>query len=125
MKKIASLLMMLCIVGLAACSSGKKSPSNIVKNYLNSVQSGDHEKAISYFNADKSEEAELKALLEKVTEMELESYELVAGGETISGDGKTATVEVIMTFAEDDEPTENTFKLVKVNGEWKIDIRSK
>jgi hypothetical protein len=129
MKKITVFAMAFCTMLLVACSLNSKSPSNTVKKYLECLKSGQYEKAIGYFDLeDQSDETELKMLAEKMGKSiqekgGLKSYELVKDGETISEDGNSASVAVKITFG--DETKENTFKLNKVNKEWKIDLLSK
>ncbi|MDR0438079.1 MAG: DUF4878 domain-containing protein [Bacteroidales bacterium] len=126
MKKIASLIMALCVISLVSCSSGSKgkTPSDTAKNYLTSLQSGKYEKALSYY--DLPEAMEMQALIGKLEESEkkkdgLKSFKLVEGGEKISEDGLTATVAVIMTHGNGDVE-EETLHLKKVDDEWKLDI---
>ena len=127
MKKISFFVMALCTMALVSCGGGN-SPSGTVKSYLDCLKSGKYEKAIGYFDLDKSDEAQLKMLVSKMEQSikeqgGLTSYELVKGGETISEDGNSASVAIRMTMG--DETEESTLKLKNIDGEWKIDLLSK
>ncbi|MCL2682777.1 MAG: DUF4878 domain-containing protein [Bacteroidales bacterium] len=129
MKKIASLVIALCVITFVSCSPREKTPSDTVKNYLECLQSGKYEKAISYYNIDLGESMEMKMLADKMEESlkeqnGLKSFKLVEGGETISEDGKTATVAVLMTHGNGDVE-EEILDLVKVDGEWKLEVNLK
>jgi translation initiation factor 2B subunit (eIF-2B alpha/beta/delta family) len=139
MKKIVSLVMALCAMAFVSCSSSsEKTPSGTVKNYLNCLKAEQYEKSVDYFvrpgmtgemmeddeDVPEVSEEEWKALIVKMGESMkeqggLKSYELVKDGETISEDGNSATVETVLIFGNGTN-SENSFKLVKVDGEWKI-----
>ena len=131
MKKILSLIMALSVMTLVSCGGGGggKSPSNTAKNYLDALKSGKYEKAIGYFDMDKLEADQMKALTGKMDESlkakgGVKSFKLVDGGETISECGKKATVEAVMTYG-NGETEEQKLKLKNVNDEWKIDMSAK
>jgi len=133
MKKIASLIMALCVMTLVSCSSGgaggKNTPTKAVKEYLDCLKSEKFSKSLTYFDGvPEVESAEMEALAGKMEESMkeqggLKSFVLVEGGETISECGETATVEAVLTYG-NGNIAENTFNLKKVDGEWKIDLMS-
>jgi len=130
MKKIATMIMALGVMALVSCGGGGgNAPSNTVKNYLDALKSGKYEKAISYFDMDKLEADQMKALTGKMDESlkakgGVKSFKLVDGGEKISECGNKATVEAVMTYG-NGETEEQKLKLKNVNDEWKIDMSAK
>jgi hypothetical protein len=128
MKKIASLVMAFAVMTLVSCGGGGgNTPTKTVKNYFDDIKAGKYEKAMEYYNVDESGMAQLKMLAGKHEEAMNEkggitSTEIIS--ETISEDGETATVEAKVTYG-NGTVEENTFKLVKADGEWKLDLSSK
>jgi hypothetical protein len=126
MKKIATLILALSVMTLISCGgSGSKgnSPSKVVKNYYEAIQAEKYDKAISYFEQAEEMQALVGKMEQTFREKEgVKTFQL--GEEIISEDGNSATVEVITTHG-DGEVEEMTFKLNKIDGEWKIDITQK
>jgi uncharacterized protein YpuA (DUF1002 family) len=127
MKKIF-ILMAICAFVFASCG-GSKTPSDTVKTYFKAIQSKNFNDLMNCFDMDAKETdaKEMKALEEKFNESSeelgtLKSYEILS--EEISEDGATATVKATSTIEKDgkEKTEEQSFKLNKVNEEWKIDL---
>jgi len=135
MKKLQHLLALVvaCMVAFTACSSSSDSSKDVVKSYLDNVIAGKYEKAASnfYFKNEPSE-TELKALAAKLEEGYgkdggLKSYEIVSEEITKAeeeGGIDKARVEVKL-FYKDGKESEETMKLIKKDGKWKIDFSVK
>jgi len=134
MKKLQILLLALCALVFAACSSSTKSdsPTEVVKEYLDHIKSGNYEKAVKCFHFEKeTKEAELKALAAKLEEGytkdgKLLKYEIVSEDVTKDDEGNDVKGKVeVKLFYENDKEDEQTIKTVKDNGKWKIDFSIK
>jgi len=133
MKKIRLLLVVLCALVFAACSSKKQdSPSSVVKEYLECIKGGNFDKAVKCFHFDTEvNEEELKAFAAKLEtgysrEGKLLNYEIVSEEIEKDEDGNAirGKVEVKLFYA-DDKVNEETIKTIKNNGAWKIDFSVK
>ena len=132
MKKLQILLLALCAVVFAACSTKTASPASIVKEYLDCIKAGNYDKAVKCFHFEKEvKEAELKALAGKLEagyskEGKLLNYEIVSEDVIKDDEGNEVKGKVkVKLFYENDKEDEETIKTVKENGEWKIDFSVK
>jgi len=138
MKKLQLLLALAvaCIVAFTACSSSSSSSDSskgVVKAYLDNVIAGKFDKAVTYFYfKDESSQAETKGLAAKLEEGYnkhggLKSYEIISEEITKAEDEDgvdKARVEVKL-FYKDGKEEEQTMKMVKHDGKWKIDFSVK
>ena len=136
MKKLQLLLALAvaCMVAFTACSSSSSDSSKgVVKAYLDNVIAGKYEKAVtSFYFKEEMSQAEMKGLAAKLEEGYgkeggLKSYEIISEEITKAeeeGGVDKAKVEVKL-FYKDGKEEEQTMKMVKHNGEWKIDFSVK
>ena len=138
MKKLQLLLAVAvaCLVAFTACSSSSSSSDSskgVVKAYLDNVIAGKYEKAVTHFYfKDEQSQAEMKGLAAKLEEGYnknggLKSYEIISEEITKAEDEggiDKARVEVKL-FYKDGKEDEETMKMVKHNGTWKIDFSVK
>ncbi len=130
MKRLFTLLSIMCtFVCIVACSSSK-TPSSIVEQYAKAMKGEDFEAVAELFYSEGSEEeiAEnrkmITGLLEGKVKPEMdknggiESYEI--GEEVISEDGQSATVEFALYFGNGDCESQKS-ELVNVDGTWYLD----
>jgi hypothetical protein len=134
MKKLQILLVALCALLFAACTSTPKqdSPTGIVKEYLDLIKAENYEKAVKcfYFKEEKSE-IELNGLAQKLKEGytkdgKLLSYEVVS--EEIEKDeaGNPVSAKVAVKLSYDTEKVnDETLNAVYNDGKWKIDYSAK
>ena len=133
MKKLQILLLALCALVFAACSSKKSdTPTEIVKEYLDCIKAGNYDKAVKCFHFEKeAKEAELKALAAKLEagytkDGKLLKYEIVSEEVTKDEEGNDVKGKVeVKLFYENDKEDEQTIRTVKDNGKWKIDFSIK
>jgi hypothetical protein len=133
MKKLQFLLLAICALFFAACSSSKSdSPKGVVVSYLESIKSGNYEKAVKcFYFKEEMKETEMKALAAKLEEGYgkdggLVKYEIVSEEVEQNEEENVikGRVEVKLYYKEGKEK-EETIKTVKNNGEWKIDFSVK
>ncbi|MDL2213890.1 DUF4878 domain-containing protein [Bacteroides sp. OttesenSCG-928-D19] len=124
-------LVVLAMTILAACSSGAGSPGKVAAKYATYLADGQYEKFLDGLampdNATPEEFKEQKDMLlsmlkEKGDQMiqergKLQKVEVVS--EDIAEDGETAKVKLLNTY-EKGESEDQTFKMMKQNGKWKI-----
>jgi len=133
MKKLQILLLALCALVFATCSSKKSdSPTVVVKEYLDCIKAGNYDKAVKYFHFEKeTNEAELKALAAKLEQGyskdgKLLNFEIISEEVEKDEEGNAIKGNVkVKLFYENDKEEEETIKTVKENGEWKIDFSIK
>jgi hypothetical protein len=131
MKKINLLLVALCALLFAACTSSvkKESPSGIVTKYLDCVVAGDFDKAVQcfYFKEELQKE-ELTGLAAKLAQGYgkdggLVKYEIVS--EEIDQEDNTKANVNVKLFYKEGREDEETMKTVLNDGKWKIDYTVK
>jgi len=132
MKKVRLILVALCALVFAACSTKADSPSGVVKEYLNCVKAGEFEKAVNcFYFKEKVGEVELKALAQKLEqgyskEGKLLKYEIVSEEVEKDEAGNIIKGKVgVKFFYENDVENEETITTIKDNGVWKIDFTVK
>jgi hypothetical protein len=121
-------LFIACLLGsfLVACGS---SPENTVKAYLNAVADNRVEEAVAFHSLKDVKENDLTMAKGKLQMVVGEQYSKIkeSGGlqsvetKIISQEEDKATVEVRIVYDNDKEETPQ-FKLIKENGDWKIQI---
>lgn len=132
MKKLVySVLLVLGMFMVAACSSGSSSPSDAAKKYADYLLSGDFDKIVDVCEMGKDvtpqEKEEGKALLTGLMKMAKETVDNQNGGykaievvsEKISEDGQSADVVIKYTFG-DGSTKDETLGLVMQDGVWKL-----
>ena len=134
MKKFKLLLLALCALAFAACSSAAKSdsPQKIVKEYLDLCKAEKYDKTVKCFYFEKeTKEAELEALAAKLKagyaeKGGIDKYEIISEEITNDEEGNpvSARVAVKIYFKDGKEDDEN-MKVLKHDGEWKIDFSIK
>ena len=133
MKKFKLLLLALCAVAFSACCSSKSdSPQTIVKEYLDLCKAEKFDKAVKCFYFEKeTKEAELEALAAKLKagyseKGGIDKYEIISEEITNDDEGNpvSARVAVKIYFKDGKEDDEN-MKVLKHDGEWKIDFSIK
>ena len=132
MKKLQILLLALCAIVFAACSTKSDSPTGVVKEYLDCIKAGNFEKAVKCFHfQEEVSETQLKGLAAKLEEGytkegKLLNYEIVSEEIIKDEDGNDVKGKVeVKLFYENDKEDEETLKTVKVDGKWKIDFSVK
>jgi hypothetical protein len=132
MKKLQILLLALCALVFAACSTKTDSPTGVVKEYLNCIKAGNYDKAVKcFYFKEEVKEAELKALAGKLEagftkEGKLLNYEIVSEEVAKDEEGNDVKGRVeVKLFYENDKEEEKTIKTIKEDGEWKIDFSVK
>jgi hypothetical protein len=133
MKKIKLLLLAICALAFAACSSTKSdSPQTIVKKYFDLLKAEKFDQAAKcfYFKED-VKEAELSALAEKLKEGYseqggIEKYEILSEDVVKDEDGNIVSAKVTAkVYYKDGKESEEDVNVIKVNGEWKINLSFK
>ena len=129
---IVAVTMSLLLVSCGGGASGGKSPSDVELGFWKLVQKGNYEKAADYWmenstDDDKGQKEQMKAMSAMFSEKIKQSVEEKGGlkdvkieSETISEDGLTAKVEVLLING-DGTTDEQTKKYRKVDGKWKMD----
>jgi hypothetical protein len=130
MKKLINSLMVLALVAttglMVSCSGSGKSPAGVSKSFIQKLEKGDVDAAYQMLdgteNATAEETQKLKAFLsegtkEISTKGGIKKIEVVS--ETISEDGKTAEVTIMLTYG-NGETDESTTKLKNSEDGWKI-----
>ena len=120
---MVSLLLIIGTVFLSCGGGGKSgvargSPSDVSIRFLEAVQKGD-QKAIKNLSTEETGElmvALLSKMQEALKEQEIDVKKLKTE-ETIDGDHAH-----VKLFSPDDEGNPIEFDLVKVNGNWKVDV---
>lgn len=122
MKKITLIISTVILAVVFCACSSSSSPKAVVNDYYKALKSGDFEKAMTYTTL--TDEAEIQQNVKKMQDFKFQvtDYEILS--EEIAEDGETATVDVKYTasnaFKETPEEQNETVKLVKVDGKWKI-----
>lgn len=133
-KSVFSILMMafvLCL-GLTSCGGGD-TPGAVVEKYLRAAAAGNADEVISLMYLDEMD-AETKKMLTdmfkediiaKAKGATIEKFEVTK--ETISSDGKTATVEFKVVAKENGkdkaEEENDKIELIKTDTGWKLNMR--
>jgi len=134
MKKIKLFVLAVCALGFAACSSSSNSdaPQTVVKEYFDLVKAEKFDKAVKCFYFEEEVKAEeLNALAEKLKEgygkeNGIEKYEILSEEIEKDEDGNTVSAKVtVKVNYKDGKENEVKVNVIKVNGEWKIDLTSK
>jgi hypothetical protein len=134
MKKVSVILSVVAVTMallLVSCGGGGgKSPAEIEQGLWDLIKQGKYEKAVDYWAdnsdcTDKAQKETLKGLALMSTEKMKQSIEEkglkdVKISQTISEDGLTANVDVVLTYG-DGSTEDQTKKYKKVDGQWKID----
>lgn len=111
---------------MVSCSGSGKSPADVSKSFILKLEKGDVDAAFKMLdgaeNATTEENEKLKAFLsegtkEISTKGGIKNIEVVS--ETISEDGKTAEVTIMLTYG-NGETDESTTKLKNSEDGWKI-----
>jgi hypothetical protein len=127
MKKIASATMILAIIALmVSCSGGGKSPADVSKAFVTSIEKGNVDEAIKMLDGgDKASEEDmtkLKAFLGEGSKQIAEkggikNIEVVS--EEISEDGKKADVKLKITYG-NGETDDSSSNLILTDAGWKM-----
>ena len=130
MKKLINSLMVLALVAttglMVSCSGSGKSPTDVSKSFIQKLEKGDVDAAFKMLDgaekATAEENEKLKAFLSEGTKEisskgGIKKIEVVS--ETISEDGKTAEVTIMLTYG-NGETDESTTKLKNTEDGWKI-----
>lgn len=124
-----SLMVMMTMFVMAACSSSTSTPGDAMKKYSDYLIQGDYEKFVDGFAFDGEMTAEkIKEQKDGLTAMLKEKgtkeFEKMGGfknievlSEEISEDGNTATVTIKQTYG-NGETEENKQMMVKKDGKW-------
>jgi len=141
MKKVSVVLLFVAAamcLSLTSCDgggsvSGGKSPSDIEMGMWKLVQKGNYQKAINYWMENSADEDaqgaskdQIKAMSSMFSEKMKQSMDEKGGlkdvkieSETISEDGMTARVEVLLIYG-DGTTEEQTSEYIKVDSKWKM-----
>lgn len=125
---------MFAMIMLLATACSPSSPGAVAKKYAEYLKDGKYEKFVDAIAIDaeadeakiKEEKAGLAAMLKEKGTKQLEkkggikNIEIVS--ETIAEDENSAKVVLKQTFG-DETTQENTFNMVKKDGEWKINAK--
>ena len=123
---------MIALFTLVSCGEGglsSSSPGDVVKISAGNIADEDYDALVTlYVNKNgeplsKEEQDKIKTIMPEVKkEMDKKGglSEVLILNETISEDGKTATVKTQLVFGDGEKSDEDTSKLLNVNGQWKI-----
>jgi hypothetical protein len=121
----------LIIVSCGEGGVGDSSPGDAVKSMAIDLQGENYNTVVDlYINKNgeeltDEEKTKIRAFLPSAKE-EMDKKEglkeVVIVEETISADGKTATVKSYLIYGNGDKSSEDEINLVKVNGNWRIEI---
>jgi hypothetical protein len=126
------LLTAILIIAFTACGTSTKSnaPGDTVKSLFKTVQNKQFDKTAAFYvtkDGEKLSDEELKKL-EGMFGMAAKEYDKKDGidkieitEETISEDGNSAKVKYILHFKNGDTDND-TMSLIKVNGDWAVQI---
>lgn len=116
MKKILGMLAMaLCLIG---CSKG---PDKVAIAYLEALADGDFDKAAEYVSKDDTSAFKKNtsiALVKNAMKRELDGLKFKVVDTKIDGDKATVKIE----GKKDSKSETNDLKLVKEDGNWKVDL---
>ena len=125
MKKIGFLLVTVCMVAFFACSTtSENKPEQTVENYLDALKAEKYKKALDYMDLDldKEEKEQVDMLIEKMKNDADENGNLknytITSVEMKESNPDKATVHTTLTYGNGEK--EESFKLVKKDGKWKI-----
>ncbi len=128
MKKIGLFMMVTALFLLVSCS--KNTPKGVVKTYYNALIDKDYEKSAQCFctvsELGGDEEAQMKGIAGKLKES-VETYDGIKSYEILRD--SVCSDSVVMVYANfvwgNGEKSQSDIRVVKQNGEWKIDPMSK
>lgn len=128
---IAVLLAALLVAGATGC--GSSGPADTVEDFLQAALDKDCRKMVELSSTrslgeqtrdeaiqDCESSEELSSILAVFEGIELESFEAIE--EDIRGEDATVKARMTFRIADNEETTEETFKLVQETGEWKVDL---
>ncbi|MBT8385774.1 MAG: DUF4878 domain-containing protein [Ignavibacteria bacterium] len=131
-KLLFSVALITTMFTLVTCGEGgleSNSPGDVVKISAGNIADEDYDALVAlYVNKNgeplsKEEQDKIKTIMPEVKkEMDKKGglSEVLILNETISEDGKTATVKTQLVFGNGEKSDEDTSKLLNVNGQWKI-----
>ena len=132
-KSIYFLTFVFSVLLFAACGSDTSTPKAAAENWGNMMKAGDYKGIVDQIafpdemSAEEKEQSKqmFLSLFEEKAKAQVEkkggitSTEVVS--ETVAEDGKTAKVEMKITYG-DGSVDDETVELVNVDGEWKLSI---
>ncbi len=131
-KLLFGIALITALFALISCGEGglgSSSPGDVVKISAGNIADEDYDALVAlYVNKNgeeltKEEQDKIKAIMPEVKkEMDKKGglKEVIILEETIAEDGTTATVKTQIVFGDGEKSNEDTSKLIKVNGEWRI-----
>ncbi|MGM9691206.1 MAG: DUF4878 domain-containing protein [Bacteroidaceae bacterium] len=127
MKKVLSILS-LALVVLTFVSCSKNSPEGVIQQYVADIQAGQYEDAIDLFYFKKpltdSQKQQYAAMLRDKLGKELDKKGGISGVEItnveMAEDGESANVSYTIKYG-DGSAKASTDKVVKVDGDWKLE----
>ncbi len=133
-KLFLSLLLVWAALLIVSCGEGGvagSSPGDAVKTMAINLQGENYDAVVDlYINKNgeeltDEEKTKVKAFLPSAKE-EMDKKgglkEVVIVEETISADGETATIKSYLLYGNGDKSNEDKTDLVKVNGDWRVEI---
>ncbi|MDD6016732.1 MAG: DUF4878 domain-containing protein [Prevotellaceae bacterium] len=127
MKKVLSILS-LALVVLTFVSCSKNSPEGVIQQYVADIQAGQYEDAIDLFYFKKSltdsQKQQYATMLRDKLGKELDKKGGISGVEItnveMAEDGESANVSYTIKYG-DGSAKASTDKVVKVDGDWKLE----
>jgi hypothetical protein len=132
LRLVINILLITALLTLVSCGEGglgSSSPGDVVKISAGNIADEDYDALVTlYVNKNgeplsKEEQDKIKTIMPEVKK-EIDKKgglsEVLILNETISEDGKTATVKTQLVFGNGEKSDEDTSKLLNVNGQWKI-----
>ena len=124
MKKLLSIAIVLCaMIGFTSCGNDAATPSATVEKALKCIQDKDSKGYVALLQVEESQKAMMESIADKAFKAAEEKGGLKSWtikSEEIAEDGQSAEVKADLIYGNDEAPVESSYKLVLVDGAWKL-----
>ncbi|MBP5314803.1 MAG: DUF4878 domain-containing protein [Muribaculaceae bacterium] len=123
MKKLLSLVAVICAMVVLGSCGEPASPSATIDKALTCIQNKDSKGYVALLKVDDSQKAMMESIADKAFKAADEKGGLKSWtikSEEIAEDGQTAVVKADLIYGNDETAVESTYNLVLDNGEWKL-----
>ena len=123
MKKLLSLVAVICAMVVLGSCGEPASPSATIDKALTCIQKKDSKGYVALLKVDDSQKAMMESIADKAFKAADEKGGLKSWtikSEEIAEDGQTAVVKADLIYGNDETAVESTYNLVLDNGEWKL-----
>ena len=123
MKKLLSLVAVICAMVVLGSCGEPASPSATIDKALTCIQNKDSKGYVALLKVDDSQKAMMESIADKAFKAADEKGGLKSWtikSEEIAEDGQTAVVKADLVYGNSETPDEKSYDLVLDNGEWKL-----